>query len=549
MSRPHRLPGLSHVLSLLAFLGLLLSPAPGSPWPMPATAARELRVAFLSGSSAERLAVLEVAQRWSHYAPVTFALVSDPAEAHLRVSLSPKQPSFSALGQEAASIASPKPTMNLSLPRDLTQGEREQLILATFGKALGISEPDIGKDGRPSSQDLETLANLYPAAGEANEDGDGGTRGFPLMGPGGENTSPEPPPKEGKDRGILVDVYYATDRAPTATPTKPHRAHLADRSPGGALHYGIAHVSLPPNHTIGVVERPKWYKLEFWEDAKKHVVVKDPLSPLGPVEYFEQLTQASSEKGINEGLLFVHGFNTTFHGALLRTAQVTCDLDFGGIALTYSWPSHGDLDKYTPDLGNAQWAYPHLADYLVDLQEKAGLDRLHILAHSMGSLVTCRAIERAHLADRGLKLGHVILAAPDLDTDLFREQLLAPLHATAESLTLYTSSKDKALMASSAIQDNSRLGLSRDLESRVFPDMDTVDASQIDTSLIGHTVYGDHKLVVEDIMNVVVSSLPPTQRDLLPGTVGEWLFPGGPGTTATTEEKDQGNWFTRLLGR
>jgi len=56
--------------------------------------------------------------------------------------------------------------------------------------------------------------------------------------------------------------------------------------------------------------------------------------------------------------------------------------------------------------------------------------------------------------------------------------------------------------------------------------MDTVDASGIDTKLLGHSYYGSQKVVVKDIFGAIIKDLlPPPARNLKPGSVGEWNLP------------------------
>ena len=42
-------------------------------------------------------------------------------------------------------------------------------------------------------------------------------------------------------------------------------------------------------------------------------------------------------------LIYVHGFNTTFSGALKRAAQVSMAMGYCGPVLAFSWPSAGSL--------------------------------------------------------------------------------------------------------------------------------------------------------------------------------------------------------------
>ena len=49
----------------------------------------------------------------------------------------------------------------------------------------------------------------------------------------------------------------------------------------------------------------------------------------------------------------------------------------------------------------------------------------------------------------------------------------------------------------------------------VVPGIDTIDVSEIDTSLLGHTYYGDNDTVITDIVQLLHESKPPNLRDRL----------------------------------
>lgn len=331
-----------------------------------------------------------------------------------------------------------------------------------------------------------------------------------------------PPPGQAESRDFhKVEVFYATDRKATGTESD-NRRYGKERNREGPLSYGKTEVSIPLHHRMGIVERPRWYKLEFSEDPRKHVVILK-LEEMAPATYFQELGEAAEDRPLQEALLFIHGFSVTFDEAVRRTAQMSFDLDFGGVALTYSWPADGALTAYVADHGNALWSFPHLSDFLVDLQEKTDLDRIHVIAHSMGTEVLGRALAKARDDGFRLELNNVILAAPDIDADVFREQILPKIRGTAQKLTMYASSGDTALKVSQELNGNDRLGLSGDL-IKVLEGMDTVDATDIDTSMLGHAYYGSHRVVVEDLLNLIIKGLEPPDRKLVRGSKGQWSF-------------------------
>lgn len=326
-----------------------------------------------------------------------------------------------------------------------------------------------------------------------------------------------------------VGVFYGTNRKPTGFP-QPNQFYGIERHREGPMSYGKVDVSIPLHHTIGVVERPKWYKLEFSEDPKKHVMLLR-LKTLDKDVFFSQVSERAAEDAGKEALIFIHGYNVAFPDAIQRTAQIAFDLDFHGVPIAFSWPSQAALEGYTIDQDNAIWSVPHLSQFLVDLQETTDLESIHVIAHSMGTRVLTQALAQARDAGFQLKLNNVILAAPDIDADVFKEQILPKMRDTAKKMTMYSSSTDTALKVSQKIHGNDRLGLGGE-NLRLLEGVDTINATNIDTSLLGHGYYGSHKVVVRDILNLVIRHLDPPQRDLVKGPLGAWEFEKAPEETS-----------------
>ena len=46
----------------------------------------------------------------------------------------------------------------------------------------------------------------------------------------------------------------------------------------------------------------------------------------------------------------------------------------------------------------------------------------------------------------------------------------------------------------------------------VLPGVDTIDATKVDTGLLGHSYYGDNRSVLSDLFSLVRYDLPPEQR-------------------------------------
>jgi esterase/lipase superfamily enzyme len=84
-------------------------------------------------------------------------------------------------------------------------------------------------------------------------------------------------------------------------------------------------------------------------------------------EAFRDLARGAETRG--DILIYIHGFNTTFDFAVLRLAQVVHDIQFSGVPVAFSWPSHGSTWSYDADEANALRSVEALAETLLTLVE------------------------------------------------------------------------------------------------------------------------------------------------------------------------------------
>jgi esterase/lipase superfamily enzyme len=305
-----------------------------------------------------------------------------------------------------------------------------------------------------------------------------------------------------------VQVFFGTDRSinPGAGPAS---LFGTDRS---ELRYGACEVSVPRDHRMGHLEAPSIFRLEFREDPARHVVLlKAETHPRQ--EFFAELAARARDSADRSALLFVHGYNVTFEDAARRTGQIAYDLGYTGAPVFYSWPSQGTTRAYTVDEANIEWTVTHLEGFLRDLVERSDAERLYLIGHSMGSRALTRAVatlvaEQPHVRAR---LSEVILAAPDIDADVFRDQIAPALTAGGHPVTLYASATDVALMASKAVHGSPRAGDAG--HGLILLDaIETIDASAVDTSLAKHSYFAKSKSVLADIFSLVRNGSRPAER-------------------------------------
>ncbi|XZE20939.1 alpha/beta hydrolase [Pirellulaceae bacterium SH449] len=290
----------------------------------------------------------------------------------------------------------------------------------------------------------------------------------------------------------------------------PSRNALYTGEYSSEIKYGVCEVSIPPIHVPGELESPSlWMKWEVVEDPDKHIVLKST-QPLPRDEFFDKLRDTLDTKG-KSLLVFVHGYNVSFEDAARRTAQMAYDLKFPGAPVFYSWPSYNNWYRYPDDKINIERSVDQIKDFLQQIAIDSKAESINLIAHSMGNVGLTQALAKMGV-ERPI-FNQVVLAAPDIDSRVFREDIAPRITSKANRITLYTSKNDLALVASRFFNSGSRLGDSRDGPVAV-PGIDTIDATDIDTSLLGHSYYGSNASVLDDISSLLLGK-PLSERSYL----------------------------------
>ena len=310
---------------------------------------------------------------------------------------------------------------------------------------------------------------------------------------------------------IDIPVSFATDRNDTKD------SDLNERFGGkrAELQYGRTIVSIPYTHKLGEIERPSYWKLEFSEDPKKHVMIQS-LQKQNKDDFFNQMKERIAKNG-KSTFLFVHGYNVSFADAAMRTAQITFDLRFSGEPVFYSWPSQGSTTGYTVDEANIEWARLNMKNFLRDYLTRTEADDVYLVAHSMGNRGLTKALielmnENPELKD---KITEVILAAPDIDADVFRRDIAPQMvQKIAKPITLYVSSDDLALIASRKVHGSKRAG-DAGKGVVIVKGVETIDASGVDTSFLSHSYFATTRTIIADILDLMKSGKRAPDRETL----------------------------------
>ncbi len=228
-------------------------------------------------------------------------------------------------------------------------------------------------------------------------------------------------------------------------------------------------------------------------------------------------------------VVFIHGYNVPFEGAAIRAAQLGCDLQIPGVMAFFSWPSQGNFKGYLTDVQSVEFSAPAMIRFLTQLTSQSGAQEVNLIAHSMGNLGLLRALhDIANQASQqsGVTFNEIVLAAPDIDRDVFTT-LADAFRKTAKRTTMYVSSEDKALWSAGIVWGNPRAGYVKRPKSppMLVSGVDTIDVSDMNLSILGHDTFASARAVLTDIYRLLWNGLAPDRRALKQDAAGWWTFP------------------------
>jgi esterase/lipase superfamily enzyme len=298
----------------------------------------------------------------------------------------------------------------------------------------------------------------------------------------------------------VVRVFFGTDRERVNVPAK--QAEF-DSTHAKTITYGSVDVSIPRDHVIGHLESPSILRFEFNPDPSRDVAVLN-VNVSGYDQFRSEMRAKALNAPIPSVLLFIHGYNVSFYDAARRTAQMAYDLDFQGAPVFFSWPSHGEAMAYAADGQALERAQDDLEQFVSQVLLASPGANIYVIAHSMGNRgMTAALIDfaRNHPEDAS-RIKEIVLAAPDIDTDVFINQIGPKLVKIGAPITLYVSSRDIALKLSEYFNDGPRAGdCGKDMV--LLDGIETVDASSVDTDFLGHSYIGDRRSVLSDLYYVL----------------------------------------------
>lgn len=348
--------------------------------------------------------------------------------------------------------------------------------------------------------------------------------------PAEQSVAPEPSPEavvpEAEKIVVsdLVEIFYATERARTGQ----RGAVRFYGSRRGPLEYGRAEISVPRDREIGTLRTPSILTLDIFESEERHFILKSVEPMSGATAFFQAVSSRVAVSDRKEVFVFIHGFNTTFEDAALRTAQMASDLRLDGAPILWSWPSRGAVLGYWSDAKEAESDVEAAAleAFLRDVVARTGATRIHLVSHSMGARPLLAALKRIGNPPEGVAppFEEIVLAAPDIGIKPF-DDVWPSVAGLGRRFTLYASARDKALALSRLINGEQMVGDAAPIVTK--PGLQSVDTTDASGGLLGHSDFAGTAL--DDFRGIIWLSLAPDSRCVLtaePNQLRWWKFGG-----------------------
>jgi hypothetical protein len=234
-----------------------------------------------------------------------------------------------------------------------------------------------------------------------------------------------------------------------------------------------------------------------------------------------------------EVYVFVHGFNTTVPDNAALAAGLFHYLGRDGVIMTFEWPSRGSVFDYDIDKASAGASTRFFRQFVQLLATRTNAKRINVIAHSAGAPIALQAVQALSLlnahrpaadARKDLRLGRLVLVAPDMDLGDFRDAVADGATALPERVSIYVSSRDKALDISSGIAGFARLGRPLDILTPGMVEfleddanVDLVDVSRAEAKLgswLGHSYFRDDPWASTDVLLALGWGARPLDRGL-----------------------------------
>lgn len=200
-------------------------------------------------------------------------------------------------------------------------------------------------------------------------------------------------------------------------------------------------------------KRKKSTQTHFLAVSRKTQANKvDLVTDIGQAAWLSHVEAAGAAHGV---AIYIHGFNTTQMTMLARHYRLKQNLrknGFKGVVIAFDWPSFASKWQYSADRDLALAVAPSLiSDVVAPIVKRVPSANIHVVAHSMGALLTLHALNAMQASGssglNGFSFDQICFVSADVDAQDFATNKpdWTTLTGNCSRFTNYCSGSDKVL--------------------------------------------------------------------------------------------------------
>jgi esterase/lipase superfamily enzyme len=341
-------------------------------------------------------------------------------------------------------------------------------------------------------------------------------------------------------RTTALQVFYATNRKSDGPVNDREYGNDVDSS----LHLGVSTVQMGDKKT-------NWDEIcraSADQDGDPTLKLTNSTECSDPTTFFDAINQQLALSPNHEVNIYVHGFFTSFNVAVEVLGKMLHCSARRGVMVCFSWPARQSMLVYGSDVERGRASAHYLADLIEQIAAHTRAENINLLAYSAGAPCLTDALlelRKRHpdktpgQLKKTLRIGVIIYAASDLDTETFSRQQIVQLEQLAQFIEIYVSEDDSVLGLAGFMSGGSRLGnpdrtkftkeeqeaVAKDQQIQVI-DVSDVPGPQGFGGVAGHYYWYSNDWVMTDVVVSFRWQISPDQRGLYhkPG-MSRWYFP------------------------
>jgi esterase/lipase superfamily enzyme len=288
-----------------------------------------------------------------------------------------------------------------------------------------------------------------------------------------------------------LPVFFVTNRPPTGDRDLTNQ-------------FGIGHAA----SSGGCV------KIAVTPDRLQRSSVQSRVVSLRSMNFREMTLAANRWLPKRTAIVFVPGYNYTFNDAVVAGGNIKHDIQTASSLFVVAWNSQGSAFGYSRDTSETPFTEKLVRNLLLDLVRSSDFTSVQIIGHSIGTRSIVDALGNiAKTQDAKLlaKIDRAILAAPDVDVEIMRDDYIPVAEQFGIKTAIYVSKKDLMMRASEFWNGGRRVGGAWST-IYVTPSADTIDISDVDETVLGHSAIFGSSRIANDIHYCLEKGLPPQSR-------------------------------------